>query len=207
LTSNEFVSLEKRLLEDLPGFAIRGRLMFIPPAASILRGVNFEGSSFDKTSFSATMFVMLLCVPTNHLHLSFASPVRHDGGGDRWSAAMPHLTKELSAALRAQALPYLSSVQSLDDFVKLAMSRSFTGNPQTLRAIAFALARAGRANEAIGAFDALLNRIDLKVDWQAEIADQARTLRAKLVANPEEARRQLEAWEAETACNLGLANA
>jgi hypothetical protein len=51
LTTREFVSLEKSLLPELPGFAIKGPLMFIPPAERLLRGISFEGSSFDKTSF------------------------------------------------------------------------------------------------------------------------------------------------------------
>jgi hypothetical protein len=85
MTTKEFVSLEKCLLLELPGLALERALMFIPPAAPILRGISFEGSSFDKTSFSVTMFVMLLCVPTKHLHLGFANGVRHKGGGDRWS--------------------------------------------------------------------------------------------------------------------------
>jgi hypothetical protein len=204
MTTTEFVSLEKSLLTELSNLAVKGRLMFIPPAAPILRGINFEGSSFDKTSFSVTMFVMLLCVPTKHLNLSFAAGVRHKKGGDRWNSEMPELIKELSSALKAQAIPFLSPVQSLLDFVDLARSRSFSDNPQTLRAEAFALARAGQISRAVGALDQLLNQIDSKIGWQLEIADQARALRSKLVASSSEAERQLEVWEVETVRNLGL---
>jgi hypothetical protein len=204
LTTKELVALEKSLLLQLPGLAVKGSLMFLPPATQILRGISFEGSSFDKTSFSVTMFVTLLCVPERYLHLSFANRVRHKGGGDRWTAEMPDLVEQLGIALEAQAMPFLSPVQSLLDFVELARSRSASGNLQTLRAIAFALARAGQTSQAIGALDQLSDRIDLKVAWQREIADQAGALRAKLVADPAEGQRQLETWEAETIKNLGL---
>ena len=89
MTTKEFVSLEKRLLPELPGFAIKGPLMLIRPVECMLRGISFEGSSFDKTSFYVTMFVMPLCVPTNHLYLNFGSRVRRAEGGDRWSIGMP----------------------------------------------------------------------------------------------------------------------
>jgi hypothetical protein len=111
--------------------------------------------------------------------------------------------KELSSALKTQAMPFLSSVQSLPDFVELARSRP-PGNPQSLRATAFALVRVGQTAQAVCALDDLLNQVDLKVAWQVEIADQARDLRAKLVASPSKAQRQLEVWESETVHNLKL---
>ena len=97
MTTKEFVSLEKSLLPEFPGFAIKGPLMFIPPAERLLRGISFEGSSFDKTSFSVSMFVMPLCVPTKHLYLNFGNRVRHKGGGDRWNMEMPNLVTELGS--------------------------------------------------------------------------------------------------------------
>lgn len=202
MTTKEFVSLEKSLLPEFPGFAIKGPLMFIPPAERLLRGISFEGSSFDKTSFSVSMFVMPLCVPTNHLYLNFGNRVRHKGGGDRWNMEMPNLVTELGTALKLQAIPFLSRVDSLLGFVEVA--KSFSGKPHTPKAIAFALARAGQNSQAVEVLDQLLSQLDLNVAWQREIADQAKALRAKLVANPVEAQQQLEAWEAETVHNLGL---
>src|SRR5262249_49406583 len=131
----------------------------------------------------------------------FGDRIRHKGGGDRWNVEMPNLIAELVAALKVQALPFLSHVESLLDFVEVA--KAFSGNPHTPKAIAFALARAGRIDEAINVIDQLLPHLDLSVEWQSEIASQANTLRAKL-ATPSEAQQQLEAWEAESARNLGL---
>ena len=70
MTTKEFIALEKSLLPDLPDFAVKGPLMFIPPAERLLRGISFEGSSFDKTSFYVTVFVMPLCIPTKHLYFN-----------------------------------------------------------------------------------------------------------------------------------------
>ncbi|HET6324474.1 MAG TPA: hypothetical protein VFG04_07220 [Planctomycetaceae bacterium] len=202
MTTKEIVSLEKSLLPDLPSFAIKGPLMFVAPAEHLLRGISFEGSSFDKASFAVTTFVMPLCVPTNHLYLNFGNRVRHKGGGDRWTMGMPNLVAELGSALKLQAVPFLSRAESLLDFVEVA--KSFSGNPHTPKVIAFALARAGQTKQAVEVLDQLLSQLDLNVAWQREISDQAKALRSKLVTNPIEAQQQLDAWEAETVHNLGL---
>jgi hypothetical protein len=115
---------------------------------------------------------------------------------------MPNLVTELGTALKLQAMPFLSRVDSLLGFVEVA--KSLSGNPHTPKAIAFALARAGQISQAVEVLDQLLNQLDLNVAWQREIADQAKAMRAKLVANPVEAQQQLEAWEAETVHNLGF---
>lgn len=203
MTTKEFVSLEKGLLPKLPGFAIKGPLMLIPPVVSLLRGISFEGSS-DKTSFYVNVFVMPLCVPTNYIYYNFGNRVRHVGGGDRWSIGMPKLTAELGEALKLQAVPFLSRAESLLDFVEMAKAKEFSGNRHTPNAIAFALARAGQTGQAISVLDELSSHLDPNVAWQREMADRARALRAKLVADPADAQKQLEAWEAETVLNLRL---
>ena len=198
----DLIALEEGLLLELPGFSVNERLMLISPLENVLRAIYFESSSYDKTAFSVTVFVMPLCVPTEHLSFNFGRRVRHKGGGDRWTMTMPNLVTELSTALKDQALPFLSQVKNLLDFVDMA--KSFSGNPHTPKAIAFALARAGQDHRAIAVLDELLSQLDLNVAWHQAIADQAETLKTKLVSNPAEAHRQLEDSEAETVRKLGL---
>lgn len=202
MTTKEFISLEKSLLPELPGFAIKRTVMFIPPVERLLRGISFEGSSFDKTSFYVNTFMMPLCRPANHLYLNFGDRVRKKEGADRWNITKPDVVTELTAALKLQAVPFLSRVESLLDFVEIA--KSPPSNQRSLEAIAFALARAGQIIQAVEVFDQLLNQVDLNVGWQRDLGDQAKALRDKLVANPIEAQQQLEAWEAETVHNLGF---
>jgi len=198
----EFVALEEKLLPALPGYVIKGALVFIPPVQTLLRGISFEGSSFDKASFYVNFFVMPLCVPTEHLYGNFGNRVRHNGA-DRWNKEAPNLVDELCDALQMQAVPFLSRAKTLLDFAEMASSFSFN-NPHTPKAIGFALARAGRANEAVRVLDQGLTQIDRKVPWQLAIANQSTYLRDKLIEDPAEAQRQLEAWEIETVRNLGL---
>jgi hypothetical protein len=199
----EFVALEKKLLPALPGFTIKGPLVFVSPARSILRGINFEGSSFGKESFSVSFFVMPLCVPTEHLYFNFGNRLRNERGGDRWNKEMPNLVEELCTALTAQAVPFLSRAKTLVDFAEMAGSFPL-GNPHTPMAKAFALARDGHGNKAIHILDQLLTQIDSNVAWQRTIADLSKQLRSMLIADPDAAQQQLQTWETETVRNLGL---
>jgi hypothetical protein len=201
MTTRQFVAIEKTLVPELPGFAIKGSLIFARPIKEVLRGINFEGSGFDKTSFYVTVFALPLCVPTTHLYFLIGNRLRI-GGADRWNSSNPDELAELGGVIKRDAVPFLSAAESLLGFVELA--QSFSGNPHTPKLIAFALARAGRFGDAISVLDQLLPHLDLKVEWQSEIAELAKTLRAKLVSDPEEAQQQLKAWEAESLRNLAL---
>jgi hypothetical protein len=117
---------------------------------------------------------------------------------------MPNLVTELGSALKLKAVPFLSSADSLLGFVEVVNLFS-ARNLHTPTAKAFALARAGQTSQAVEVLDQFLSQVDLKVAWQREIADQAYALRAELVADPDQAQRQLEAWEIESVHNLGLA--
>src|SRR5271165_5476046 len=107
ITSN-LLALEKQISKAIPGFAIKKTFMIMPPVNRLVRGINFDRSAYDETSFSVTAFIMPLCVPAKHFGFTFGEPIRHIGGGDRWSTNMPDLEVELVAALERQAMPFLS---------------------------------------------------------------------------------------------------
>jgi hypothetical protein len=159
MKKKEFEALESRLLSYLPGFFVRGGLLILPPVSPVLRGIAFEGSSFDKSSFTVTAFLLPLCVPTDHLDFNFGTRILHPKGGDRWNATNSDLVGELGAALKLQATPFLSRVKSLLDFVDTA--RTFPqANPNIRKAIAYSLARSGRITEAVEVLDQLLEQLD-----------------------------------------------
>jgi hypothetical protein len=176
--------------------------MFVSPVKHVLRGISFEGSSFDKESFYATVFVLPLCVPTRHLYFNFGDRIRGVAGGDRWNGNAMDALLELRDAIKRDALPFLSRVESLHGFIELAQAFSMQ-NPHTSEAIAYAWARSGEVTRANEELNRLARLLDLKIPWQREMAERAGTLKVKL-ANPADAQRQLEAWEAETLQNLGL---
>lgn len=176
--------------------------MLLPPVDRLLRGVWFDRSAYDNTSFSVTAFIMPLCVPTQNLEFTFGERIRHSGGGDRWALEMPGLASHLTAALRGQALPFLSKGETLEGFIEIARASPQTG--RTLEALGYALARVGETKQAAEVFGQLGSMLNLDIAWQRELADQVRGLSTKLVEHPEEAREQLAKWEDETVHNLGL---
>ena len=204
MKKKDFAALAKRLLPHLAGFTVKGPMLFIQPVKHTLRGIYFEGSSFDARSFYVWMFFMPLCVPTHHVGFNLGRRVRGVGGGDRWNADAPNLLAELGAALKHEALPFLGGIESLHDVAKAATSLQTSQDPYVQEAIAYALARAGDVEQAAMALDQLVGLLDEKVPWQCEMADRARALKSQIVSNPADVQRQLAAWEAESVHNLGL---
>jgi hypothetical protein len=154
---------------------------------------------------------MPLFVPSDHLTLNFSDRVRHKGKGDRWNIDLPDLPEEICKALKQKAVPFLSSIESIQDFIEMAQQRlnESTGShsfkdPHTLQAIAYAFAYAGELQKSRDALDQLLQQLDLKVSWQQAIKERAEALKVELRDNPSTAQHQLETWETETLKNLGL---
>jgi hypothetical protein len=206
MRTKDFVALEKRLLPKLPNFTIKGQLLFIVPLGHTLRGFHFDGSSVDKESFYVNAFFMPLCVPSEHLHLTFGRRLR-EGGGDRWSAATPRFEAILEAAVQKE-LPFLAGLKTARDVANALTPPG--SNPHCHEALAYALAQTGETRTAVDAIDTLLGLINSKkrvtppLTWELEIANRAQLLKTKLTDNPEDARAQLARWESETIRNLGL---
>jgi len=116
----------------------------------------------------------------------------------------PKLIMELSSAIKHEALPFLSRVESLPDFVEVAASLQKPQDLYTQQAIAYASVCAGDAERAKDLLGQFLHLLDTKIPWQREMADRTGTLLSKLAVNPIDAQQQLEVWEVETIQSLGL---
>jgi hypothetical protein len=199
----EFVALEKRLLPALSGFAIRGSLMFITPLGDILRGFDFESSSHDKKAFYVYAFFLPLCVPSEYLSFNFGNRLRY-GRADRWSIMDRDFEFVLKSAMEKEAR-YLRALQSSEDVIlALRTHVSRTNDPYGHEAIAYLLAKEGKVQVSLEALDSLIRMLEPSVAWEKEMASRAQLIKAKLLANPMEARQQLEIWQRETVRNLGL---
>jgi len=204
MKTKEFVALEKRLLPNFPGFAIKESLMFFSPVGHILRGFCFESSRFDKKDFYVNRFFMQLCVPHKYVHFTFGGRVGQGG----WKADEPDLETALNTEMQKE-LPYLVELQTPNDVARYLEPLTKPNprgyiNPHCLEALACSLVQAGELTASADELDNLLNLSSSAVAWERDIASRAQLLRAKLVENPADAQQQLEAWENETASNLGL---
>jgi hypothetical protein len=201
MTKKELEKIGKALLPELPSFGVAGQLLFAQPIRHTLRAVFFD-RSIDARGFYAQVFVLPLCVPTKHIGFNFGWRV--GGGSHLWNADAPSLIAELGAALKREALPFLSRIQSPRDVADAGMSLQKSADRYVQQAIAYALARAGDVGKAVAELDTLVAMLDVKVPWQLEMAERAQALKSKLLASPAEAQHQLDVWENESAKNLGL---
>lgn len=200
MTNKEFENIGKELASQFPGFVARGQLLFIRPINGVLRGIFFD-RSIDKRSFYAQMFALPLCIPAKFIWFNFGWRL----GGDctTWNADDSNLIRNLTAALKREAIPFLSLIKSPGDLAGAADSLAKSGDIGVQQAVAFALARGGEVNRAVAALDRLIDLMRKTGFWIEEI-QRARALRSQLLGNPIDAQRQLDSWEEETVKNLGL---
>lgn len=200
MTKKEFEKLGRQLLPEMPGFMAKGDLVFAHPVGHTLRAICFE-RSIGARDFYAWVFILPLFVPEKVIALNFGW--RLGGRSHFWNADAPGLIGELGSVIKREALPFLNKIKTPRDVAEAGISLKKTGDPIVQQAVAFAFARAGDSAKAVVALDQFLEQVKKTGYWHDEIK-RAEALKATLLANPAEAQRQLEAWENETAKNLGL---
>jgi hypothetical protein len=66
----ELSALLKQIQPELPGFKIKGQLLFIDPINHTLRGVWLD-HSMDPRAFYVEVFVQPLFIPAEYIHFGF----------------------------------------------------------------------------------------------------------------------------------------
>jgi len=202
LTTKQFLEMQEKLLSTLPGFALGKRLIYSQCPKYVLRGLSFQGSSFNKKSFYVTVFAMALYVPSEHLAFVICKRLRDQNGGERWNFETSKVVELLGSAIRAQAVPLLARVSSLQGFCDQLGNRIHV-NPNITVANAFGLVLLGKESVAGQLMDELASRLDFNVGWQRTIADQVNLIKRKLNHSGDRARQQLEMWANETLDQIG----
>jgi hypothetical protein len=205
MKSKEFASLARKLLPQCPRMIVHGTMLVMPPIEPVLRGLCFEGSSFDAKSFYVWAFWMPLYVPADTVSFNLGKRIREECGGDRWSAADDRVIEKLSSAIRSDALPFLCELETAKDVV-VAAGRAAAGSrdPYAHQALAYSLAKAGDVAAAVDSIDVLLGLLSPLVPWQAELRTRAQSLKETLIAKKEDAAAMLDGWTAESIRRLGL---
>jgi len=195
----------RNILPDLPGFACKGWLLYAHPVSHILRGFCCDGSSFDPSIFTVTVFVLPLYVPTTHLHFNMGNRLKDERGCDKWwNIQEPDLAKKLLNSIQREGLPFLDGVRQPSQMVALVERLPGNTNPHSLEAIAYSLAMADDYVAAETALDRLVKALDVKIGWQAEMMERAKQLGEKLNTDPQGVKQLLTEWEQATVRSLGL---
>jgi len=206
MKKKECEQLGKKLQIELPGFTVRGWMMFMEPIGHILRAIVFDTSQWTADQFYVHVIAQPLFVPTENLVLSLGW--RLGGGCHSWDRRSPNLLKDLANALQREAMPFLTRIKSPVDIAQTAriigVKSPGEGGPYIQEAIAYGFAYEGDTAQAIRWLDAMEPSLDVHVGWQRETARRTQLLKHKLLADPLDARQQLETWENETVKHLGL---
>jgi hypothetical protein len=199
MKNKEFEAIGKQLLPGLPGYALKGNLIFSSPIEHTLRGICFDRSSSPR-DFYLEVFFMVLCVPDEYLSLSFGERVPAWG----WNADEPDLIRKLADAIEREALPFLNSARTTDDLIQwLIKEAKDFGDVHTWEALAYTYALLGEIAPAERALVRLQQALDPAVPWEGEMLSRAQLLKGML-GSPEVAKKQLMEWEAYTLRNLKL---
>jgi hypothetical protein len=200
MKSRDLERLGKRLLTYLPGFAVKGKLLYLPPVDKVLRGVFFAGS-IDPMSFYAEVVLLPLCVPTQHIHFTFGFRLR----GCSWQCSTG-IEKELGEALQQDIIPLLAPIQTYRNIADDLRSRvGDSRNPHVHEAVAYCSLMADDYDGARKAMRLALETADQRnIPWQDELAHRVETVRELLDRSPEAAKERLRWWELETRRNLSL---
>jgi len=202
MKTQDFEAIGRTLLPNLPGFAVKGCLLFARPVRHLLRGACFDDSSFDTNLFFVHAFVQPLYVPFDTVALNLGW--RLGGAAHRWDAKDPELIDKLRDGMRGAVMPFLLQVSTPLDLVETARRLNWLGDVRVRESVAYSLARAGNAGEAMEALEDLVKGIDPTSEWQRQMADQAEGLRNLLDKDPAGAQSQLDEWENQTIHHLRL---
>ena len=199
----EYAAIAQKLLPHIPRFAIEAPLILRTPVGEVLSAICFDHSE-DPRDFYVWAFFLPMCLPCEDVTFTFGRMLRRPNRHLCWSADSDELIQELRFVIANEALPFLSQVNGPIDLVDYIANNSNMANPHSRDAIAFSLARAGRTNESLVAFDDLLRGLDLGIFWQRGLSERALAFKRLLETDPDQAQRQLDAWTDESLRNLNL---
>ena len=99
MRTSEFKEIQQRLAPHFPEFAIRGKMMFLTPVESVLRGFHFETSGFTRGVFYLWAYFLPLFVPTKNVHFTLGHRL---GKGHRWRTGEPDLEALLLPEIKTE---------------------------------------------------------------------------------------------------------
>lgn len=213
MRTSEFDKLAReQLLPLLPEFALATGLLFEVPIAALLRGLTFQGSSYDQTSFYLVAFVQPLYVPSDDVVPTF---------GQR-SPRFPTTDAlgEIEAFVTGAGRTFLQQVKMPVEFAHW-LEREEQGHkpdPFAHEALAYSWLLAGQAQAAGRWLDLTADGADAYVRQDIEeglyreneehpllsLLERVARVRDALAGSSQEALAVLERWRQATGAQLGL---
>lgn len=138
MRTSEFDKLAREQLRTLlPDFAVATGLVFEVPIADLLRGLSFQGSSYDQTSFYLVAFIQPLYIPSDEVVPTFSERSPRFPATDALG--------EIRSFVTGTGRTFFEQLRTPADFCGLARARGTRAQARSLRARGVGLfAAAGR---------------------------------------------------------------
>jgi hypothetical protein len=199
----------KYLLPELPGFMLKGRLLYRLGNEWIVQGIFFESSAFDKQRLAVHAFVQPLYVPADSLVLTLGRRLP-SSNGQWWDMAIGGQIRgdEILQSIRQQGLDLLEMGRSPDQLLRNLGKFLTDLNSE------YALEVSGLSRLLIGDDEGSrqdlrrlrgqLARINDQVGWIQDLRRRAEQIEMETQTDPAVARIRLASWRDETLRNLRL---
>lgn len=194
----------QKVSKHLSGWKCQGSMAFICPIGHTLRAIYLEQSSSDRSAFYVWEFFLPLCVPTKMIRFNLGSRLS-SAHSNMWSKSSPNLEDELLDIIEREVYPafsVLTTELNVAGSAKIYCSRS--SDPYACEAAAYMYLKGGDFIGADTEFTRLFSILDLRINWQREMAARAQWLKDRISTAPEKVDSQLLVWETETAHDLRL---
>jgi len=205
---------QEHLLAALPGYGVRGNLLYRMPVKDILGAFCFERSGWDKQSCAISVFVQPLYVPHEQIHFGFG--MRLGFKTDKWWTLVgtdcPAVASDILLHIKKQGLPFLDLGSTPISFVnhigRVLSSFNRMDDNQVQRALAYSYLWIGNYGKSLETMDRMLanNRGPKRDDrdWAQELVKEVACMREETAKNPNGASEQLRQWRLQTLRAIGF---
>lgn len=207
---------KKYLLHDLPGFTVKGHLLYDQNIDFLLSGLCFESSAFSQNSFTIDVFVQPLFIPATYLYFNFGDRIglifkNRDYWWEYDENNEVQIMDEIHTAITTFGIPYLKKRNFLKGFITTYKNFKPTENPHTIEGIAYSYILVedyGKAQKHLSSLGKrLINDAEYyqNASWIVEMQKRVILMLSHLEnKNYQNAKDQLSQWRDFTLSSLGL---
>lgn len=200
---------QKYIVDSLPGFSLKGHLIYNSNYERILRGFCFEDSAYRKDSINIYVFVQPLYIPAEYLWFNFGKRLNDisEKGGDRWwNISLENegdIMREVLDLILGPGLTFIENVKSLQDLVEVFQVQGDKNRDlNILEALAYTEILVGNYQNANCSLEKLLLTLEMdikkypQVRWLYTMKERVSRINKFILENESNAAyQQLLSWE------------
>lgn len=206
----------KYFLPDLPGFNIKGHLVYHQNLYDILRGFYFESSAFSGNTFTIEVFVQPLYVPNESVIFTFGDRLGFiTKQKDIWwnfdESREYEISQEILSMMIGSGLPFLEERESVKKFLQCYQNIDVNANKHRVEAIGYSYImnnEYAKATNLLSSLNDILSQDIQKhpeITWMKNLQCRVQMILGYLQHQEyASAEQQLNEWKSYTLSNLNL---